>query len=91
MAMVLQWAKANVSPQDLIPKVFVPKKRGSLQAALISAARRFNRLAYLIKGVEARVHHFVKFSYVVSQAFWLRLTTDMLRKRPKFFSITFEY
>ena len=53
MAMVLQWANANVSPQDLIPKVFVPKKKGSLQPALISAARRYNRLAYPIKGVEA--------------------------------------
>jgi hypothetical protein len=75
MAMVLQWTKANVSPQDLIPKVFVPAKKGSLQPALISAARRYNRLAYPIKGVEAEVQHFVKFSYVVSQAFWLRLTT----------------
>jgi len=53
MAMVLQWTKANVSPQDLIPKVFVPEKKGSLQPALISAARRYNRLAYPIKGVEA--------------------------------------
>ena len=53
MAMVLQWTKANVSPQDLIPKVFVPAKKGSLQPALISATRRYNRLAYPIKGVEA--------------------------------------
>ena len=55
MAMVLQWTKVNVSPQDLIPKVFVPAKKGSLQPALISAARRYNRLAYPIKGVEALV------------------------------------
>jgi tetratricopeptide (TPR) repeat protein len=53
MAMVLQWTKVNVSPQDLIPKVFVPAKKGSLQPALLSAARRYNRLAYPIKGVEA--------------------------------------
>ncbi len=53
MAMVLQWTKANVNPQDLIPKVFVPEKKGSLQPALISVARRYNRLAYPIKGVEA--------------------------------------
>jgi hypothetical protein len=53
MAMVLQWTKANVSPQDLISKVFVPAKKGSLQPALLSAARRYNRLAYPIKGVEA--------------------------------------
>ena len=53
MAMVLQWTKANVSPQDLIPKVFVPAKKGSLQPALLSAARRYNRLAYPIKGLEA--------------------------------------
>ena len=53
LAMVLQWTKANVSPQDLVPEVFTPSRQGSLQFALISAARRHNRLAYPIKGVEA--------------------------------------
>ena len=53
MAMVLQWTKANVSPQDLVSEVFVPSRKGCLQPALISAARRHNRLAYPIKGVEA--------------------------------------
>lgn len=53
MAMLLQWSKANISPQELVPKVFVPAKRGSLQPTLISAARRYNRLAYPIKGIEA--------------------------------------
>ncbi len=53
MAMVLQWSKADVSPQDLAPEVFTPSRQGSLQPALISAARRHNRLAYPIKGLKA--------------------------------------
>jgi tetratricopeptide (TPR) repeat protein len=52
MAMVLQWSKVDVSPQDIAPEVFTPSRKGSLQLALISAARRHNRLAYPIKGLE---------------------------------------
>jgi len=72
--------KGKCQPSRSYSQGFCAQKKGSLQPALISTARRFNRLAYPIKGVEAEVHHFVKFSYVVSQAFWLRLTTAMLRK-----------
>ena len=53
MAMVLQWSKADVSPLDLAPEIFTPSRQGSLQPDLISAARRHNRLAYPIKGLEA--------------------------------------
>jgi tetratricopeptide (TPR) repeat protein len=53
MAMVLQWTEVNVSPQGLAPEVFIPSRQGSLQPGLISAARRYNRLAYPIKGLEA--------------------------------------
>jgi len=53
LAMVLQWTKVNVSPEDLVSEVFTPSRQGSLQPALVSAARRHNRLAYPIKGLDA--------------------------------------
>lgn len=53
LAMVLRWTQANVSFQELIPEVYTPARRGSLQMSLISAARRRNRLAYPIEGIEA--------------------------------------
>jgi predicted Zn-dependent protease len=53
MAMVLQWTGATVSPQELVPEVFTPSRQGSLQLALVSTARRHNRLAYPIKGLDA--------------------------------------
>ncbi len=53
LAMVLGWTQANFSLQKLIPEVYTPARRGSLQSSLISAARRRNRLAYPIEGIEA--------------------------------------
>jgi tetratricopeptide (TPR) repeat protein len=53
LAMVLQWTLADVHPQELLPEVYTPERQGSLQPALISAARRRNRLAYRIESVEA--------------------------------------
>jgi predicted Zn-dependent protease len=53
MAMVLQWAAVTVSPEELVSEVFTPSRRGSLQSALVGAARRHNRLAHSIRGAEA--------------------------------------
>lgn len=53
MAMVLQWTGENLSPRDLVPEIFTPSRKGSLQSALIGAARRHNRLAYPLQGLEA--------------------------------------
>jgi tetratricopeptide (TPR) repeat protein len=53
LAMVLQWAAVTVSPEELVSEVFTPSRRGSLQSALIGAARRHNRLAHPIRGAEA--------------------------------------
>ncbi|MEE9609774.1 MAG: PA2778 family cysteine peptidase [Desulfatiglandales bacterium] len=53
LAMVLNWTDANVSPQELLPQVYTPVRRGSLQPALVSAARRRSRLAYPIRGVDS--------------------------------------
>jgi hypothetical protein len=50
LAMVLQWSGDQVHPEDLVDKVYVPDRKGSLQSSLISGARRYGRLAYPISG-----------------------------------------
>jgi tetratricopeptide (TPR) repeat protein len=51
--MVLAWSGVLVDPDKVAPEVFTPSKRGSLQSAMISGARRHGRLAYPISGPEA--------------------------------------
>lgn len=46
VAMVLNWAGVSISPQELIPQVFTPGRRGTLQPEIVTAARRHGRLAY---------------------------------------------
>jgi tetratricopeptide (TPR) repeat protein len=53
MAMVMQWTGENLSPRDLVPEIFTPSRQGSLQSALIAAARRHKRLAYPLQELEA--------------------------------------
>jgi tetratricopeptide (TPR) repeat protein len=53
LAMVLQWTRADVRLQELLPEVYTPARKGSLQPALISAARRRSRLPYRIESVDA--------------------------------------
>jgi tetratricopeptide (TPR) repeat protein len=40
-----------VSPEELTDEVFTPLRKGSLQTALISAARRHSRIAYVSTGM----------------------------------------
>jgi tetratricopeptide (TPR) repeat protein len=51
--MVLGWSGLDIHPDTLTPKVYTPSLRGSLQPALIAAARRQGRIAYPIAGPEA--------------------------------------
>ena len=51
LSMVLNWSKVNVTPQELVPVLFTPGRKGTMQQALISAARIQNRLPYPIEGV----------------------------------------
>ena len=46
LATVLQASGVQSAPEALAPQVYLPGRRGSLQAELIGAARRHNRLAY---------------------------------------------
>jgi len=50
LATALNWSGRSISPEDLTPEVFTPGRKGSLQTALISAARRHGRIAYPFTG-----------------------------------------
>jgi hypothetical protein len=52
LAEVLRWNGLAVTPENLTDEVFTPEKKGSLQTALIGAARRHGRIAYLLSGPE---------------------------------------
>jgi hypothetical protein len=50
MAMALGWSGIALAPEDLVDEVYTPSRQGSLQAGLITAARRHGRLAYPLEG-----------------------------------------
>ena len=52
LAMVLTWSGQSVTPAALISEVYTPAKKGSLQSAIIGAARRHGRIVYPINGAE---------------------------------------
>ncbi len=49
LATVLNWAGASVSPAELVPEVYLPERRGSLQLELIGATRRQGRIPYVLR------------------------------------------
>ncbi len=51
LAMVLEWSGINADPDALVPEVFTPSQKGSLQSALIGTARRHSRIAYPISSL----------------------------------------
>lgn len=53
LAMALEWSGVPISPDTLTPQVYTPARKGSLQSAIIGAARRYGRIAYPIYGREA--------------------------------------
>jgi hypothetical protein len=52
LATALNWSGLPVSPEDLTDEVFTPARKGSLQTALISSARRHGRIAYISIGMD---------------------------------------
>lgn len=48
MATVLAASSVDVSPAELVPEVYVPRRKGSFQVELIAAARKRGRLAYVL-------------------------------------------
>lgn len=53
LAMVLSWGGLETDADELAPQVYTPSLKGSLQPALIAAARRHGRVAYPISGANA--------------------------------------
>ncbi|MBU0908196.1 MAG: PA2778 family cysteine peptidase [Proteobacteria bacterium] len=52
LAMVLNWSGLKLTPEELVSEVYTPGREGSLQSALVSAARRHGRVAYPISGMD---------------------------------------
>lgn len=50
LATALNWSGLAVFPENLTDEVFTPEQKGSLQTALIGAARRHGRIAYVLSG-----------------------------------------
>lgn len=48
LAMALNWSGVEVTPESLVDAVYTPSKKGSLQPAMIAAARRHGRVAYIL-------------------------------------------
>lgn len=56
LAMTLTWSGIQIDPDTLTPQVYTPSLKGSLQPAMIAAARRQGRVAYPISGANALLH-----------------------------------
>lgn len=50
LAMALGWSGVDVEPSALADQVYTEGRKGSLQPDLVAAARRHDRVAYVIKG-----------------------------------------
>ncbi len=53
LAMALEWSGVPSNPEVLVPEVFTPSRKGSLQSTMIAASRRHGRIAYSISGPDA--------------------------------------
>ncbi len=49
LATVLQTSGVRVTPDELVPLVFIPERGGSLQTEIIATARTFGRIPYVIE------------------------------------------
>lgn len=49
LATVLNTTKLSVSPEELAPQIYLPKRQGSLQLELIGATRRQGRVPYVLR------------------------------------------
>ena len=53
LAMAISWSGLPARPEDLAEEVYTPSRKGSLQVAIIAAARRHGRLGYEISDLES--------------------------------------
>ncbi|MDR5899636.1 PA2778 family cysteine peptidase [Halomonas vilamensis] len=50
LAMVLNHQEVDTKVEDLIPQVFIPERSGSVQPEMLATARRYERIAFPIRG-----------------------------------------
>lgn len=50
LAMILKASGVDVHPDDLVPRTYLPERRGSLQLELIAASRQYQRIPFEIEG-----------------------------------------
>jgi len=48
LAMALDAAGAKVTPEELVPQVYLPARKGSLQVEMLAAARRHGTVSYVL-------------------------------------------
>jgi hypothetical protein len=48
LAMLLNWAGVPITPEALVPQVYLPEREGSLQIELLAATRRQGRVPYVL-------------------------------------------
>jgi hypothetical protein len=48
LATVLGAAGAKITPEELVPQVYLPERKGSLQVEMLAAARRHGMVSYLL-------------------------------------------
>jgi len=53
LAMAISWSGFPARPEDLVEEVYTPARKGSLQMAMVAAARRHGRIAYKISDLES--------------------------------------
>ena len=53
LATAISWSGLPARPEDLVEEVYSPSRKGSLQMAMVAAARRHGRLAYKISDLES--------------------------------------
>jgi len=49
LATTLTYSGVSVTPEELIPLVYIPEKKGSFQVEMIAASRRYGRIPYVIE------------------------------------------
>ncbi len=49
LATVLAHSGVAITPAELVPRVYIPDRRGSLQVELLGASRRYRRIPYVIE------------------------------------------
>lgn len=49
LATILQWQGLSVSDSELVPQIYLPKRKGSLQVELLVATRRYGLIPYVIE------------------------------------------